>query len=327
MDNIKTQWHHIVDKIIKGEAVFFLEAMTVDTFKDWEHHQVASMAQGVWASAKDDPIYYFDSDVIRLIDQEKANKIMPHIINNPAMYRLPFERIIIEYEERAKVTKEQVAMIDPKIADAMLANIYQEKVRMAIIIWESKDSSDYPFTASIARRYRPVNSNKYEVQVSPCFYRIKFAINKDGDSSISVLHKRWAPKDMNHKSEMEHMELDRDEIHIGVLAVLLMLHTKGIAVDKEERPERLNKSRVAAGKPSIPEHRIVRIGHVYDRKGEKKDYNSSCKSMPVHWRSGHIRHQRFGKNLERSYELYIEPMLINYVDGPEPAMPVKKVKV
>jgi len=110
-------------------------------------------------------------------------------------------------------------------------------------------------------------------------------------------------------------------------AVVALLRTKGVKLEHIEAPAKLNKSRVASGKAPISDHTVIRIGHLYDREGNQVKYAPTGRHMPVHWRAGHIRNQRFGPGLAKSYEVFIEPMLINYEEGTDVPAPVKEVTV
>lgn len=110
----------------------------------------------------------------------------------------------------------------------------------------------------------------------------------------------------------------------ALCALTVLLGTKGIDREVIEVDRKLNNSREKSGKQRISDHTVVRIGHVYSRSGEKVKYihsTGSGRSMPVHWRAGHVRRQRYGTGLEKSYDLWIEPMLINYIEGEKKPQP------
>lgn len=113
---------------------------------------------------------------------------------------------------------------------------------------------------------------------------------------------------------------------LAITAVVGLLRTRGVVQERIEAPAKLNKKRAESGKAPIRDHTVIRIGHTYNREGEKVDYKSTGRHMPVHWRAGHIRNQRFGPGLSKSYEVFIEPMLVNYSDGDAP-VPVKEVTI
>lgn len=124
---------------------------------------------------------------------------------------------------------------------------------------------------------------------------------------------------------------NKQDAHAAVAAVsmcLLLLNTKGI--EKEIiYPEKLNKSRVKSGKPSIPKVTTLRIGTVYDREGRKVALGSSGK-MRVHMRSAYARRQHHGPNNSLVKMVYIPPCLVNY--HPElgdqiPELPEKRIKL
>lgn len=112
----------------------------------------------------------------------------------------------------------------------------------------------------------------------------------------------------------------------ALCALIVLLATKGVEREVITVDKKLNKIREASGKQRISDHTVIRIGHVYSRSGEQVKYvgGSSGRVMPVHWRSGHVRHQRYGVGLKQTHDVWIAPMLINYVEGDN--IPVPKTK-
>lgn len=94
---------------------------------------------------------------------------------------------------------------------------------------------------------------------------------------------------------------------------LLMLNIQGVEKEVIE-PSRLNKSRTASGKPSIPTHAVMRIGHVYDQNGNRVGLGTG-RQMPVHMRAGHARHQHYGEGNLLTKIVYIPPVLVNFKPG------------
>jgi hypothetical protein len=116
-------------------------------------------------------------------------------------------------------------------------------------------------------------------------------------------------------------------VNDALCAMVLLLHTKGIIADRIEVPAKLNKSRALSGKPMIQDHTVIRIGHVYNKSGEKVEYNSTGRTMPVHWRAGHWRNQRVGVGRASTRMVWIDPMLINYVEGDTPTPKPKELTI
>lgn len=113
---------------------------------------------------------------------------------------------------------------------------------------------------------------------------------------------------------------------LGIASVLL--NTRGIKKEVVSTG-RINRKRGGStGKPLIPEHTVIRIGHVYGRDGQvvsASGPSGSRKPTRVHWRRAHIRGIRYGKGREKiKYEL-IPACLVNYQDGDE--VPVPRARV
>ena len=105
---------------------------------------------------------------------------------------------------------------------------------------------------------------------------------------------------------------------------MLLLNTRG--VEKEVvKCERLNRSRARQGHRPVPDHTVIRIGHVYDRSGHATSVGGGGREpMPVHWRRGHTRLQRIGHGRTQTKLVYIEPCLVNYIEGEDVPVPRSK---
>ena len=101
------------------------------------------------------------------------------------------------------------------------------------------------------------------------------------------------------------------------LCLVTTLHAKGIEQRITPAPHKLNKHRVAAGKPAIGEVREVMInvgGKRYLPSGEAE--RGSHASPRLHWRRGHIRRLPSGEIT------HVRPHLVGAAAGG--AVPAKK---
>src|SRR5204862_4896821 len=77
---------------------------------------------------------------------------------------------------------------------------------------------------------------------------------------------------------------------------LLMLNIQGI--DKEVlEPVRLNRTRIASGKPAVPRHTLMQIEHVYASDGKRVAVgDSKCqRQLPVHMSDGQVRRLNYAE--------------------------------
>lgn len=115
-------------------------------------------------------------------------------------------------------------------------------------------------------------------------------------------------------------------------AAMLLLNTRGVEKTVVD-PGRLNRRRTSSGRASpIPVVTTVRVGHVYDRRGDRAATAASGRTVRVHLRAGHTRSVPYGPAgarsgpdrrpaAERPHRLaYIPPCLVNYdpADGAPP---------
>ena len=106
---------------------------------------------------------------------------------------------------------------------------------------------------------------------------------------------------------------------VGLRLAVLMTHLSGLEREVMPAPEKLNKKRVASGKPAIQAASYVHIARVYDREGRAHNYSEVHRIMPIHMRAGHIRNARTGKGRTETKMTWVRPCIVNYkpeVDGP-----------
>lgn len=120
------------------------------------------------------------------------------------------------------------------------------------------------------------------------------------------------------------MEAEARIAGTALYAAVLLLHTRGVSKEAIEPGEGLRKARERSGKPAIPRHTVIHIGHVHDRAGKAHavDPDAPRRTMPVYFCPGHVRRQHFGPHVDgkvnpQTKPIYIEPHIVNYVPGGE----------
>lgn len=136
---------------------------------------------------------------------------------------------------------------------------------------------------------------------------------------------RWSVTSSLDMPPMSHDKFWAEEAIIALETALLFPHVKGLAKETEPAPERLNKHRVAKGKPAIREFTRLYIGRVEDKDGKSHEYTG--RTMPVHMRAGHTRRQHHGPGNSLIKTVYIQPVLVNFNPGDEVPVPRRIVKM
>lgn len=113
---------------------------------------------------------------------------------------------------------------------------------------------------------------------------------------------------------------------MALTVALLILNASGIEREKV-KCDRLNRARSASKKTRIPDHTIIRLGHVYDREGVAHRVGKSGWKMPVHVRSAHTRQQFHGPGRSLRKPIFVPMKIINYdpASGEEPPKPKPKL--
>jgi hypothetical protein len=128
-----------------------------------------------------------------------------------------------------------------------------------------------------------------------------------------------------HSMEQGADRMPRSIAANAFLFAALMANTRGIEKVRVEH-DKLNKKRKTKGVPPVPAYTVVRIGTVYSgsNDGEAVEHH---RHMPVHWRAGHWRSQRYGTKWSKCRDVFIEAVLVNSEDGTEPLVRPKHVRV
>lgn len=134
------------------------------------------------------------------------------------------------------------------------------------------------------------------------------------------------------------------EIGMGMLMGVMMVNIAGVEREKVTPKASFNRARERSGKPRIPDHTVVRIGHVYNSSGQRVAYDrgdSGRQPMRVHMRAAHTRRQQHGpafldtdegrqyrglsSTTETHHVVLIDAVLVNYRDGTDLERPLPKV--
>lgn len=254
------------------------------------------------------------------------------------MVKLPYEQVIVEFDSPANIS--YGGQDEKRIC----------KVRH--FVWLSEFTSKKPKEKFTAVQWTLIeNRERPDLVLSPLAVacdlmspaQIENSKNDDiekignVDNSAGVIM-RAVPSHFFYKNRLttkfqEHIltgnEIDTlKPISEALCALIVLMHTRGIKQEKITVDAKLNKARAKNDKPLIQDHTVIRIGHFYNRDGERVEYNSNTgRTMPVHWRQGHWRQQRWGTGLDKVRPVFIKPMLINYVEGEEPKHKPKEVTV
>lgn len=287
------------------------------------------------------PRYIIQPELMNSIYKESMGKSLAAMIERKVANHLPFKEVLVEFEEKAELNNADGSARSSKVRHFIWlseSSLFQANHALHVpisekfvaICWTLIDDIDDPaIVMTPLMATCSLITNEFAKQNN---------IPTTGKSSGTLIKAVLGPhiKRGSLSREIEESLITREgvahafsPVNDALCAMVLLLHTKGVVADRIEVPAKMNKARAASGKPLIQDHTVIRIGHVYNRSGEQIKYvpGASGRTMPVHWRAGHYRNQRFGVKLSKSYELWIEPMLINYVEGDTPVPKPKEVTI
>lgn len=202
--------------------------------------------------------------------------------------------------------------------------------RYFLVIEEGKSPTHIRVTAM---EYIRTANNTFGVVPSPLIADLSYVTEGTPDGKPAWNCEWQDDKELNRKDMIFH-------ILAAVNLAFVMSHMGELDREVIEAPAKLNKSRAAHSKSSVHNHVIVRIGHVYDREGNKvKLTDVHRRSMTIHMRAGHTKHQPHGQpwidehpeeaakpqNTATHHIVWIAPVLVNYKDGSELPLPKPRV--
>lgn len=215
--------------------------------------------------------------------------------------RLPhyvIDMSLIELLGRSDVQQSVAAMVEAGIARLPFAEMCIEmqaspEVRHYVVLAEAAGAFRARVGASYLEEAAEVAPGDYDLEIIDATIRARTSVPS---------HEAW--------------------MYVSAMALgvaLLMLNIQGVEKEVIE-PTKLNKQRKALGKPKVPTHTVMRIGHVYDQNGNRVGYGSG-RTMPVHMRAGHARRQHYGEGNTLEKIVYIPPVLVNFKPGAEVKQP------
>ncbi|HEY5798296.1 MAG TPA: hypothetical protein VIU82_25115 [Bosea sp. (in: a-proteobacteria)] len=113
--------------------------------------------------------------------------------------------------------------------------------------------------------------------------------------------------------QMDYHTLVRD-LFAAPVAFLRLLSVRGIAQERVEPSEKLNKKRRLHGKPAIQPYIRLVVGQVYDREGNAIPEHERRHVRP-HIRAGHSRRQHHGPQNSLIKTIHIPSTVVNYGSG------------
>lgn len=295
---------------------------------------------GLLTELKSVPRYVLEPDIIDMMRNAKMQQSLATMIESN-LARLPFPEVLVEYEEESEYTNNQGRLVVGKVRHFIY--IAERTIKpfeattdgyFMCACWKLAEFPGHvsfiamsPFSASCdlmtpnKMGEMPPNTiigKRVDTMRVGAAFRNVPALYLNRSRTPSKLIDQWLSND----AMVEH---SLQPVVQAVCALIVVLRTKGVTQDRIEVPHVLNKTRLQSGKTIIQDHTVLRIGHVYDKSGNAHKYTG--RTMPVHWRAGHWRNQAFGPGRTRHYDLFIEPMLINYVDGDKPVPRPKELRI
>lgn len=300
---IHTKWHKVVETILavtnKNGHYSIIGAQGSSEVTDQETKSLLEIT----AVVNNQPKFWVDNELIDMMGREDV-VVSLAALHDAGVARLPFPSMLVEWEG----------------------------THYHYMVWLSErdlGEDKYPFAAIPFWWDR----RRDELQLSPAF--VKMRLDRDPGNHNNQLCVVFdggacpyvpdaATLELNQHREWE--ETVTMSAGTALEAALLLLNTRGVVKEVVE-VQRLNKARARSGKPSIPQHTIIRVGHVYKRDGSTTGVTSTGRRMPIHWRRAHTRQQKIGKNWAQTKIVYIPPVLVNYSGEGEPQAKIPNIEV
>lgn len=299
----RTRWHRAVAAINAGMVAIStkdVEAEPVESFpKAWSKVGFEAAVELIESAPK----FYFEHDVMMAM-MEHNDQVVKSVeaMQLAGVARLPFPYMVVEYDWGGP---------------------------MIVMLSESKREPDCPFRATAMSLIRMKAGHDVVVLCPQTFYISGLITLGDGSKGMrwKVFAAGWLKESDEARAlaDMGSVNYWKPEIEPGLVATLLLLNTRGITREEFVAPERLNQSRAKKGKPAIPSHTIIRVGHVYNRQGRPVSRVEHERGrQPLHWRAGYTA-ARWVTRKHAEWDVakaddagrhtilvYVNPYLVNY---------------
>ena len=297
------------------------EALANQTYDSPNNTNEIELSQAIRLILTNDvPHYVTDEKVLKLIGSEKVQRGFAAMVR-AGIRGLPFDPILIEFRDPAHIfgATSFVRLQSKPLRPLQLT--MRESIRGDIYGYPVALSDDPRFEKGVGYIISTLASDDPVI--------VDFDAPEDRPDQPYVVYVGHGKTDIDEKGKQQ-LGLDVAE---AMSIAMLMLNTRGIEKVHVDTG-RLNKARAKGSvkKPPIPSYTVIQIGHVYDRHGNAHSVSGTGRTMPVHWRAGHIRQQRVGPRVGRKEDrpvkpVFIHPILVNFEgEGPIP-VPKHEVKL
>ena len=309
---IRTKWHRLKELLEAGVVYFTAAENGSAPYHDEIPCNIQRLAHLITLCDKL-PKFVVDPELVQLAQQDVYLESMVDM-KRAGVLRLPYPTMVIEVPHPTNPGKHVIVILRDRQATepspwneqgAPEENTEIEKMPfygMAFSI-ERDQESDYlvvPYSVSY------VGLSKTD--------KLMVGMSATGGSWMGTSRRTPAQKmEQEVIINSRVRQLMRKECGVvarAMFAAVLLMMTEGVKKEVIET-ERLNKARTASGKPAIPRHTYIRIGHVYrSAKGDETEVYVPGKSPRPHWRRGHNRRVRHGPKKAEFYWKYFYPRLV-----------------
>lgn len=210
--------------------------------------------------------------------------------------------------------KDQLASVRPSFRAIVSAGLFfvpfdrfviQEKISRPELLQYS--ASSYYMVS------KEIDAGKEILRVS----MIQHALKTDAVGMVFInLGLNWEGDDAYYSPPIWSVDKEQDVHFVGlstkaISELVVALSTKGLTQVTEKAPEKLNKKRIANGKPPISDTIYIRATHYYDAQGKKHDMDER-NPVKVHYRSAHLRHVRYGVGRTNVRRQLIKSCIVNF---------------
>ena len=286
MQTVRTKFHKILPLIEANEV--YLTAPEKGRSSHWDNYDGdKGIFKDFVKAAEAAPKFIIDDELLDLISQEEFEFSLKDMIRADVLH-LPFKEMIIEY-----------------------------KNCICFLLEGDTYSPGKPFGCILMRVLKDAEG-EYLV-IAPSVLDMNVVVKND---MIMLDFAATQANGLKHHKDLCQLTCNKDmaEAWYGVACALLLLTTHGVAKETID-VGKLNKKRVASGKPAIPTHTYIHIGRVYKSgSSEQSEEYIARKSPRPHWRRGHCRAIRFGKGRTESKLHFIPGKLVATIDTNDVAM-------
>lgn len=307
--HIRTRWHYVMPLVDADEV--YLTAPSDGRALHWsEYNCEPKKLKALLRQTGDLPRFVIDRELLELAQKMEYSKSLLDM-KKAGVLRLPFPALTVEFEHETGA-HEIVLLRDAHHEGVFPWEEGADKNEHLPLLEQAGDPDIdyYGIRLSIEK-----DEGGHYLTVSPSVVMSGVSEGENGEPWVKITGFGSEIAPSNPKTEAlinKTYRKDAGNVFYAACAAYLLMATAGVSKEVIET-KKINRTRLSNGKPAIPKHTYIRIGHVYrSESSSTSDKYEARRSPRPHWRRGFNRRTYYGVGRKQMKWTYFPPMLVAY---------------